>query len=100
MKDMPTIPPKLQLRAIAWLNEKDWPRWLSIDSDFQPDYQHWLRRMNAAFAHYQSLGNRVEKVIVNVDEFLEWSGANGGKVDSNARAAFAAYKGMRKQTDH
>lgn len=101
MKDKsPTGQPNLQSLSLAWLKEEDWPRWLSIDSDFQPDYQHWLRRMNAAIAHYQSLGKRVQKIVVNVDEFLEWSRANGGKIDSNARAAFVAYKSMRNQTDH
>lgn len=99
MMDIPKGP-NIKSLAIAWLKEEEWPQWLSIDSDFQPDYKHWLGRMNAAFAHYQSLGHRVVKITIEVDEFLEWSRSNGGKVDSNARAAFAAYKSMRKDTDH
>lgn len=100
LPDMPIPREKMRGLAVAWMKKEDWPRWLSIDKDFQPDYEHWLGRVEAAFAHYQRLGHKVEKIVVDPDEFLEWSSANGGKVDSNARSAFAAYKMMRKATDH
>lgn len=76
--------------AVAWMRKEDWPRWLSIDSDFQPDYDHWLKRMEKAMAEIQERGTLVEKVIVDPDEFLEWSRANGGEVDTKARARYAA----------
>jgi len=40
--------------AIAWLRKEDWPRWLELDPDFQPDYEHWLKRMDSLYAsaHY------------------------------------------------
>ncbi len=91
---------KLRALALAWLREEDWPRWLEIDPQFQPDYQHWLARMEAAFAQHQRIGYKVEKIVVGIDEFLEWSRVNGGKVDTHARAGFAAYKVMREHTDH
>lgn len=87
---LPPLPPKMRSLSLAWLREEDWPRWLAIDPNFQPDYQHWLRRMEAALKHYEGQGKRVVKVIVDPDEFLEWSRVNGGKVDSGARATFAA----------
>jgi hypothetical protein len=97
---IPPLPSKMRSIALAWLRQGDWPRWLAIDSQFQPDYDHWLDRMDAAVSELESRGCKVHKIDVGIDEFLDWSRANGGKVDTNARAAFVAYKGMRKDTDH
>jgi hypothetical protein len=86
--------------ALAWLREEDWPTWLSIDQDFQPDYQHWLRRMEAKFKELQDAGHPVEKVVIEPAECVAWCRAQGRKVDSQGRAGFAAYKIMRHHTDH
>jgi hypothetical protein len=87
--------------AVAWLRKEDWSRWLAVDSQFQPDYNHWLKRIEAAVKQLEQRGGLAEKVDVGIDEFLEWSRANGGKVDSNARAAFAAMTlAMRHEGRH
>ena len=80
----------LVIVAIAWLRKEDWPQWLAIDPNFQPDYDHWLKRMEKAVADTQKTGHLVEKIDVEPGEFLKWSRVNGGKVDSKARAAYAA----------
>ncbi len=33
--------------AVSWFRESAFPRWRQIDPAFQPDYQHWLARMEA-----------------------------------------------------
>jgi hypothetical protein len=88
-----TGPPKkgVQGIAVAWLRKEDWSRWLSIDPDFQPDYDHWLRRTEGLMKDPRYASYTLEKVEIDPDTFLEWSKANGGKVDSNARATFAAF---------
>jgi len=75
--------------AVAWFRKEDWARWRSIDPSFEPDYDYWLGRSEEAI---QRIGatQRVEKVIIDPDEFLKWSAANGGKIDAKARAAYAA----------
>ena len=81
---------KMRAMAVASLREADWPRWRSIDPDFQPDYDHWLRRIESAIREFEAQGVRVVKVDVDVDEFLIWATvSNGGRVDSQTRAAFA-----------
>jgi len=86
---------KMQGLGVAWFREDDWPRWLAMDANFQPDYQHWLRRMNAVFTDLQAKGVPVVKVVLDPAEFLEWSSANGRGVGTGARAAFAAIKAMQ-----
>ena len=83
---------KMRGLGISWVRKEDWPRWLEIDSQFQPDYQHWLRRNEAAFTKYQAAGVPIIKVLVDPDEFLAWSRDNGGGVGSDDRAAFVTRK--------
>jgi hypothetical protein len=60
--------PKVMGVAVAWMRKEDWPRWLAIDSQFQPDYEHWLKRMEAAVKQYQEKGILIEKVMVDPEE--------------------------------
>jgi hypothetical protein len=91
--------------SIPWFREEDWPRWRSIDPDFQSDYPCWLGRFETVFERYEAMtqimGHRVIKVVIDPDEFLKWSRANvDGKTDNMALAAFAAYKAMRIDAIH
>jgi hypothetical protein len=76
--------------AVAIMRKEDWPRWLSIDPDFQPDYDHWRKRIDVAIKEMRQRGTLVEEVVIDPDEFLEWSRSNGGKVNAPARATFAS----------
>jgi len=85
---------KLRSLALSWFREEDFPRWCAIDAQFQPNYQHWLQRSEAAFQRHQSAGIPIVKVVLDPEEFLAWSRVNGGRVDSSARALFATIKAM------
>ncbi|MGI8894512.1 MAG: hypothetical protein ACR2HE_02460 [Casimicrobiaceae bacterium] len=76
--------------AVAWFREKDWPRWCASDADFQPDYQHWLRRMESVVRDLDERGIPAVRVVIDPGEFLQWSAENGQGVGTTARAAFAA----------
>lgn len=83
--------------AAAWLRQEDWPRWLEIDPDFQPDYAHWLKRMEKAVAKHQAAGIPIVNVMVDPDEFMAWAKANGGTTNSDQRARYAAWKAMQDE---
>jgi len=86
--------------SFAWFNEEDWPQWCSIDPQLKGDYKHWLVRSEAKFKKVEALGHSIKKIVIFPGEFIAWSRVNGGAIDSNARAAFVAYKAARKHTDH
>ncbi len=92
----------LRALAVTWFRKEDWPRWLAIDPDFQPNYDHWLKRSEQAMAEYNDPRYMLEKVLVDPDEFLEWSRVNaGGKVGQKARTDYAAMVLWEKhRTDH
>ena len=50
--------------GMTWFRKEDWPRWLEIDPDFQPDYDHWLRRVEAVYEELRSAGVNVVKIEV------------------------------------
>jgi hypothetical protein len=81
---------KMIAMAVAWMNKEDWPRWLAIDPEFQPDYDHWLKRMQAAIKQVEAKGTIVEKVIIDPEEFFEWCRINRCRVDSKGRSVYAA----------
>jgi hypothetical protein len=83
---------KVTALALAWFRECDWPRWCSIDPLFQPDYQHWLGRSEAAFERYRAAGVPILKVVIRPDEFMAWSLANGAGIHTHARAHYAVLK--------
>ena len=87
----------LKTVAVTWFRKEDWPRWLAIDPDFQPDYDHWLRKSKQTMADYNDPRYVLEKVMVDPDEFLEWSRVNaGGEVGQSARAQYAGFVLMEK----
>ncbi len=92
----------LKTLAVTWFRKGDWPRWLAMDSDFDPDYDHWLKKSEQAMAEYNDPRYMLEKVMVDPDEFLEWSRVNaGGEVGQHARAHYAGFILMTNhRTDH
>src|SRR5688572_10899126 len=96
----PHLPPNLEGLAVAWFRKSDWAQWCEIDREFQPDYERWLSRAQFAFETYQAAGYLLVKITIDPDEFLEWSRANGGKVDTHARALFATQRMMQQDSGH
>ena len=87
--------------AVTWFRKEDWPRWLAIDPEFQPDYDHWLKRSEQAMVDHADPRHVLEKVMVDPDEFLEWSRVNaGGEVGQHARAEYVAMALMEKHRTH
>ena len=98
MTDLPEMPATLDALGVSWFREQDWPRWCAIDPDFQPDYQHWLKRSEEMVRHYEAAGKVVLKITVDPDEFLTWTRATGSGVGSEARASYVGIKTMHKRT--
>ena len=88
--------------AVTWFRKEDWSRWLAIDPEFDPDFDHWLKRSEQAMVAHADPRYVLERVMVDPDEFLDWSRVNaGGKVGQSARAQYAGFVLMKKhRTDH
>lgn len=73
---------------IPWYRKQDWPRW-AVLCQFLGSYEEWLGRAEAGAKRYERLGYNVAKVVVDPEQFIEWSKRSGGKIDHEARIAFA-----------
>jgi hypothetical protein len=78
--------------AFPWYRESDWPRWRLIDPDFYSDFNHWVHLAEPAYEALQAKGDRVVKITIDPDKFLDWSRANGGAVDKAARGLYATFR--------
>ena len=93
--------PYISALAVAWFRQEDWPRWLEIDPNFEPDYLRWLVKAEAQFRALQGQDYVLEKCIIEPDAFLRWTAARGGEIDAKARATFAAFEMERRRAgDH
>jgi hypothetical protein len=69
--------------------------------DFAANYEDWLARAEAGFKDHQARGHFPERIVIDPDEFLQWSRMNGGKTDSAARSAYAtSILASRDQPNH
>jgi len=59
---------RLRRLALATLRPEDWPRWLELDPEFQPDYAHYRARMDAAAAQLKAAGVATVEVVVLPDD--------------------------------
>ena len=57
---------------------------------FAADYDKWLQRAEAGFKQHQDSSHFPEKVVIDPDEFMEWSQVHGREVNGQARSAYAA----------
>ena len=88
--------------AVTWFRREDWPRWLAIDPEFDPDFDNWLRKSERAMVEHRDPRYVLEKVMLDPHDFLEWSRVNaGGNVGQHARAAYAGIVlGEKHKTTH
>ena len=82
--------------AVAWLHERDWQRWQSIDGELLP-YAGWLRKTESLIVQAQLGGALVVKILVDPDSFVAWCKASGKAINRQSRALYAAAELMRRR---
>lgn len=78
--------------GIAWYGEQEWTRMRLVCSDpeeMDNSYAEWRDAAEKAIEDLRKLGQAVEKVDVDIDEFLRWCRLHGRKTDKASRAEFA-----------
>jgi hypothetical protein len=76
----------------AWYSEQDWTRMRLICSDpeeMDESYAVWRAAAEKAMEDLRRLGQVVEKVEIDVDEFVRWCRLHGRNTDRASRAEFA-----------
>lgn len=83
----------MKAMAMAWYRIEDWPRWVALCRDFDPDPERWRAKMAKARLALNAHGVTLAQVDLDPDEFESWANQHaGGRFDTHARALCAAAK--------
>jgi hypothetical protein len=92
---------KARAVGIAWYRVEDYQRIREISEDeMQPTFEAFEAKMARQLPQFEAQlppGVIIEKVIIDPDELLAFAKRfHGGKIDTTARSAFAAFTVMQK----
>src|SRR4051794_4034876 len=79
--------------GIAWYRPQDWNRLREISVDpeaMEESHAKWLESTNRTLRVLQKKGHRVRRVIVNLDELLDFCRREKMQLDARARSQFVA----------
>ena len=83
------------LFGLATYREKDWERLREISSDkdkMNKTYKSWKKEYNKLKKYLQENGIKTIKVLVDIDELIDYCKRNGLENNAKARAKFVAEK--------
>jgi len=81
--------------GIAWYRREQWLllKSASVDADEMHDsYDEWVDSAEKAFSCMRKEEKNVLKVVVDVEELIDWCRKENCPVDSSARARFVNHK--------
>lgn len=85
--------------SVIWVREEDYPRFREICGPSVHDtYAEWKDAVERKLEKLSAQGVHLERVVIDVEEFHKWAIANFGEVNSEARAAYAAYLAMNRDS--
>lgn len=79
--------------AIGYYRREEWERFLACADDrdkLENTREEWLVSFNKAFTNARASGINPKKVIVNLDELIEFCTKHGKKNDAETRSRFIA----------
>jgi hypothetical protein len=81
--------------GMAWYRPDQWERLrqVSMDADeLETTYEEWVAVASARFAELKSQGAHVEKVDMDVEEWVQWCFEHHKPLNADSRSEFAARK--------
>jgi len=93
-----------QLRAaVPWWREQDYERvraMMNADDHFPERFEEWVEIAERQSAEFIAEGVAVERVVVNLDEFIAFCRLAGVEPDRKAAVAYAVHVIEREQPGH
>jgi hypothetical protein len=79
--------------GIGWYTYEQWLRLIEVSADrekLDDSFAEWERNAASAVAALQSQGHSAHKIMVDVDQLVNWCQQRGRPVDAGARAEYVA----------
>ena len=85
---------------VLWPREEDYPRFVAACSDKPlPTYAEFVARAEPLVGQLRAQGAEVRIVQPDIDDMARWCRQNCGRVDTQARARYAAAVGLEEPSD-
>lgn len=85
--------------GLGWYKKEQWSllRENSEDvDDLENTYYEWVANANEAINNFSSLGYRVEKIEIDVNELIEWCSSEKRPINGESRSNFISLKTKEK----
>ena len=87
-------------QVVLWPREEDYPRFVEVSDDIGITvYEDFVARAQPMVDALRAQGFNVIIVEPDPDDMAAWCRANFGKVNTNARAAYAGFVALNKAAD-
>ena len=80
--------------GLAWWQADQWARLKEISEDrdnLEDTYEEWRKNAAKTFKEFESSGQNVSKVSINLEELLAWCNEKGVPVNGKYRAEYTAH---------
>lgn len=87
------------ITCIAWYLREQWShlRQVSADAaDLEDTYDEWEQNAEKAIQKFIAQGMQIRKIVIDVNELVQWCEVKGVSVDGAARSRYAAEKGEQQ----
>lgn len=79
--------------GLAWFDRAQWQRLtevVEIRAELDDTYEQWEQSANEALRKFESQGQKVEKVQIDVQALVSWCKAKGLPVNGKSRSEYVA----------
>ncbi len=98
----PEKEPAKKVVGIAWYFPEQWQRLRQTAADpekLEKTFEEWVTTATRIAGELEAEGITVERVPVDVEEFITWCNEQGRVIDSSSRAEYASQLLLRRHMD-
>lgn len=86
---------RIQVVGILWIRKTDYDRAVALSEDGMPaTYEDWRKKMDGLIGSLPA-DTEIMRIEADPDEVAKWCVANGRRVDTKGRSAFAAFRASK-----
>jgi hypothetical protein len=98
----PAKEPTKKVVGIAWYYPEQWKRLRQTAADpekLEKTFEEWVTTATRLAGELEAEGITVERIPVDVEEFITWCNEQGRVIDSSSRAEYASQLLLKRHQD-
>jgi len=93
-RERPQVPSATTQFGVAWYSREDWERLHEVADDrnkLDDTYEDWERQALKMIRDLEAVGQRIQKVPINIEALIAWCRERKCRVDMAARSEYVSY---------